>query len=286
MLSPSSLSRYSFTYDNRPGNPVTTDGTSVIPGASHAEGDWTAIASSANIAQDCYWIFVRVSNGSSSNAQKDHLLDIGVDPAGGTSYAAIISDIVCGQSIVASATVGGGHNFLFPFYIKAGSAVAARIQGSNATAGTVRVSMRFYGQPSRPEAVPVGQFSETIGTITDSSGVSFTPGTTADGTWVSLGTTAKAMWWWQLCYQLSTSPLAAEATYIDLAFGDATNKHIMMRYLHLGSTAEQIQDLYKTNLTLVEAFHPLPAGTELWVRGRCDSAPDSGYNAVAVGIGG
>jgi hypothetical protein len=276
------LSRFDFTFDNLGVDPSTNLGTSVIPGASNAEGSWTQVASAANVAQDIYGLWIRVSDGVTGSQAKPHLLDIGIDPAGGTAYVQEIANICCGNSSVAGN--GGGHEFYFPYFIKAGSSVAVRIQGANATAGTVRVQIKLYGFPTRPELVPKGSFSETIGTITNSNGVSFTPGTSADGTWVSLGTTAKAMWWWQIAYQLDNATVTNEQTYIDLAHGDATNKHIIQRIMHSGLTTEDIRSLIHTNL--IEGYCEVPAGAEMWVRGRANSAPDTGYNAVAVGIGG
>lgn len=273
-----------FTYDNFGTNPTGTEGTSVVPGTSGAEGSWTQIASAANIAQDIYGILMRVHLGSTSGSQKAHLLDIGVDPAGGTSYTAVISNIVCGHS--GTVTVTLGHRFFFPFFIKAGSSVAVRIQGSAATAGTVRVAARFYGYRARPEFLPVGHFSETIGTITATDGVAFTPGNASDGSWVSLGTTAKPMWWWQLCHQVSNLNITAEYTYIDLAYGDASNKHIIMRAIHGGLTTESVGELLGANLNMFDAYCPVPGGSNIYIRGRCQNAPDTGYNAVAVGIGG
>lgn len=283
-LFPSGLSRFNFTYDNFGANPSATPGTSVTPGASNVEGSWTQVASSANIAQNIYAFYLRISDGATASAQKDHLLDIGVDPAGGTSYTAVISNIVCGSS--GPITAAGGFEFIFPLFIKAGSSVAVRIQGSNATAGTVRVGVKFYGLPSRPEAVPVGYFSETIGTITNSQGVSFTPGNAADGSWVSLGTTVLPLWWWQLAFQVSNATITAEYTTIELAYGDGSNKHIICERMHQGTTSEQIGCVLNPNLFLWEAFCPVPAGATLYVRGRCNNAPDTGYNAVAIGIGG
>lgn len=286
MLLVPGLSSYGFTFDNWGTNPTATAlGTAVTPGASNAEGTFTQIASSANIAQDCYWLWVRVSGGAGSTAQKDHLLDIGVDPAGGTSYTAVISNAVCGETNTLVAQSAGAA-FMFPLFIKAGSSVAARVQGSNATAGSVLVGAKFWGQPSRPEAVPAGMFSETIGTITNSGGVSFTPGNAADGTWVDLGTTTKAMWWWQLGYEISNATITAEQTYIELAFGDGSNKHIILRAVHVGSAAEVVQDVVLANLMFPACYWPVPAGAHIYVRGRCNNAPDTGYNAVAIGIGG
>jgi hypothetical protein len=31
---------------------------------------------------------------------------------------------------------------------------------------------------------------------------------------------------------------------------------------------------------------PVPAGVNIYIRGRCNGAPDTGYNATVIGIGG
>jgi hypothetical protein len=284
MLLAPGLSSYGFKYDNWGANPSATMGTSVIPGASNAEGSWTQIASSADISADCYWLFITVHSGNTSAQQKDHLIDIGVDPAGGSSYAAVVSNIVCGLTV---SSPGAGYRFTFPLFVKSGSSVAVRAQGNNATAGTVRVMAKFYGQPSNPEAVPVGQFSETIGAITNSQGVGFTPGNAADGSWQSLGTTTSALWWWQLAFQVSDSTMTAELAFIDLAYGDATNKTNILRLCHAStSTTESAQENSAANVFFADCFCPVPSGATIYVRGRCSDAPDTGYNAVAIGIGG
>jgi hypothetical protein len=278
------LSSYPFTYDNWGANPAATAGTSVAPGTSNAEGAWTAIASSSNISRDVFWIAIRVHGGATAATIKSHLLDIGVDQAGGTSYTSRIDNIICGDS-PASAN-GAPQTFLFPLFIKSGSSVAARIQGAAATAGTVTVAVKFYGDPSNPENVPVGQYSETIGTVTSSAGVSFTPGNAADGTWVSLGTTSNDLWWWQLGVQVANTTVTALRTYVDLAFGDATNKSVIMRQMIQTTTGEEVFDFMRANLVWLDAFRPVPSGATMYVRGRCSGAPDTGYSALAVGIGG
>lgn len=277
------LSAKAFVFDNWGANPSATPGTSVTPGASNAEGSWTQVATSGNIAQDIYGLYVVVGDGRTAGASKPHLLDIGVDPAGGSSYTPEISNLACGCTTIND---GARQQFFFPYFIKSGSSVAVRIQGANATAGTVRVGTRFYGQQSRPETFPVGTYSETLGTITNSNGVSFTPGNAADGSWVSLGTTAKPLWWWQLGYQIDNSTITAEYTYIELAVGDGSNKHVIQRVMHGGTTNETVGSVIDPRSCWFESYHPVPAGAELFVRGRCNNAPDTGYNAVAIGIGG
>lgn len=283
-LMPLGLSAYTFTVDNWGTNPGSTAGTSVTPGASNSEGSWTQIASAANIAQDCYWLYLQVHSGATSAAAKNHLLDIGIDPAGGTSYTAFVSNLQVGAS--PALTAAGAREFIFPIFIKAGSSVAVRIQGSNATAGTVRVMARFYGQPSRPEHVPVGTIAQTFGTITNSNGQSFTPGNAADGSWVDLGATSTPLWWFQVGYGIDNATITAEYTYLEVAWGDGTNKHSMFKVMHGGTTGETAGLAAQTQMLACAAYNPVPAGVNIYIRGRCNNAPDTGYHATVIGIGG
>jgi hypothetical protein len=276
-------SSWNTVTDNWGANPTTTPGTSVIPGASNAEGSWTQLLTA--LAFEVHGILIRVSDGSQSGQIKNHLLDLGIDPAGGSSYTAIISNIVCGESSSITVT-GSGHRYFFPLRIPSGATVAARIQGSNATAGTVIVGIRVWGQPDAPYLVPVGQYSETVGTITNSNGVSFTPGNAADGTWVSLGTTSRECWWWQIGYQIDNGTITGEYSYIEIGVGDSTNKSVITRVLHGGATTESCGDSMGAHLVPLGAYCRVPATSELWIRGRCNNAPDSGYNGVAIGVGG
>lgn len=283
-LFPQGLSAYNFTYDNWGANPGASIGTSVIPGASNAEGSWTQIASSANIAQHCYWLYVQVFAGATAATAKNHLLDVGIDPAGGTSYTAFLSNLQVGSS--PALTAAGAREFIFPIFIKSGSSVAVRIQGSAATAGTVRVAARFYGHPSRPENVPVGSFAQTFGTVTNSSGQSVTPGNAADGSWVDLGTVSSPLWWWQMGYGIDNGTVTAEYTYIEVAFGDVTNKVSMFKVMHGGTTGETCGLAAQTQMLACAAYNPVPAGAHIYVRMRCNNAPDTGYHCTVVGIGG
>lgn len=283
MIAAPAFSRFNFQFDNWGANPSSTPGTSVSAGLSDAEGAWTQIASGADITQDVYALLLRVSNGAAGGALRNHLLDIGVDPAGGASYTPLVMDIVCGQSAWMGSS---GLIFLLPLFIPAGSSVAVRVQGGHSAANTVHVGARFYGAPSRPELTRAAQYAETIGTITGSQGVTFTPGNAADGAWVLLGTTTRDLWWWQIAYSISNSNITAEYTYIEIAHGDATNKHVIMRLLHAGSTGETCGMPLTDNLSTFAAYCPVPAGTNIYIRGRCSAAPDTGYNAVAIGLGG
>lgn len=278
------FSKFAFEFNNWPATPVVTGvGTEVIPGASSAEGAWTQIASAANVAHDCYWILLWITAGFTSTASKQHFLDVGIDPAGGTAYTERIANIACGMSTNVNAS-GGPHKFLFPFLIPAGSSVAVRVQGSHATAGTVRVACQLFGQPDRPEQVPIGQYSETLGAGASTLGTSVVPGNAVYGDWAALGVTAKETFWWQLGVQIDNAAMAAENLYFELAYGDAANKRLINRYFFVTAGTENLGDCFGGNFS-PSCLAEVPAGATLYCRAICNNAPDTGYNVTAIGVG-
>lgn len=257
-------------------------GVSVTPGATNAEGSWTQIGTAVAAGGACL-IVLNVSGGATAAQIKNHLLDIGIDPAGGSSYGAVISNIICGNSAAqAAGRFGQGFTFMFPLMIPAGATIAARIQGSNGTAGTVRVFIWTYGSAGNGiECIKAGTFSETIGTITNSAGVTFTPGNAAQGAWALLGTTSKDLWWWQVGVQLNDTTSQDEACTYELAYGDGTNMtSIVSRVYGALNASEEISQ------ALHFGYCPVPAGSSIYIRGACSEAPSSTYNGVAIGIGG
>jgi len=283
MLSVPDAPYFSFKTDNYGSNPAATFGTQITHGTSNGEGTYAQVIAASALTQDISAIMLQIHTQSGTGA-RTLLVDIGVDPAGGTAWQTVVANLVCGQCPAVTAT-GGGHRFLFPLQVKAGSAIAVRGQSATVTSGTFYAAMRVYGQPSAPHVMPTGMYSETIGAITNSGGVSFTPGNAGDGSWASLGTTTRDLWWWQICYQVDNGTVTAEYTYVDIAFGDANNKQIINRILHGGTTAETSSDFLGSNLNAFAAYCPVPAGSTIYIRGRCNNSPDTGYNGVAVGIG-
>ena len=279
------VNRFDWRYRTSP-NGAAPPGISVTPGTSNGEGSWTEIASAANIAHDVYGVRLRISGGNTNGQAKEHLLDLGWDPAGGTSYVEQVSNMPVGASgtwVASGSTVGSCRDYYFPLRIPSGAAVAVRIQGSNATAGTVIVDAVFYGMPSRPDLIRVGQYAETIGTITNSSGVTFTPGNQANGTWVSLGTTTRKMWWWQLFVQNNTGSTPSLNLFCDLAWGDGSNKHLIIEGLPVVETTGEAMASW---LSFPDGFAEVPAGATIYVRGNGSGSSSGTHNAVAVGIGG
>jgi len=275
---------WGWKYDNVD-VPAATPGTSVAIGISDAEGSWVQVASSANIAQDVYLFTLNFSNYNLSGYNLNCCLDVGVDPAGGSSYTEVIQNIICGMA--GAPPRENAATFVFPLFIKAGSSVAVRGSSSYTVAANARVQMTFYGRPRRPDLVRAGQYAEGVGSITNNVGVSFTPGNGAEGSWASLGSTTRPCWWWQIGVGISNSAVAAQYTHVDLAVGDGSSYDIIIEnygIYHYG-TAE-ITSRFYPHRGLIEGNWEVPAGGTLYVRGRCSTSPGTTYNARAIGIGG
>jgi len=258
-------------------NPSTSPGVTVTP-AVGSKGAYVQLASAANLAWDVYGILLWVVSGNTSATIRDILIDIGIDPAGGTSYAQLggLNDLFCPQ---ASNAVDGGYWMYFPLFIKAGQSVGARAQSSVAT--TVRVMARFFGKPSNPHLLRVASYSETIG-VSGNGGTPVTAGNTgAEGAWTSIGTTTRDCWHWILCVGHNVGTTTAIMYFFDLAYGDASNKHLIVENQPHSNpgTAE------RTGAVRWGWDWHVPAGGTLYVRGSCSGTAQT-TEAVAVGLGG
>jgi len=274
-----------WIYDNWGANPSSTLGTNIESGFANSKGVWAQVATSANISRNVYAVYLQLHTGSTSATLRPLLFDIGIDEAGGTSYTPIIENALCGNA--PSLKQAGNREFYFPIRIPKNSSVGIRSQSHAAT--YTRYAIRFYGELSRPEMFPVGAYAETFGSNpSKSQGTAFTPGNATDGAWTLLGTTTKPIWWWQLGYQIWNTTITAEYTYIDLGYGDGTSAgtQTIFRMMHGGTTAETCGLAAQTHLLSIAAYVPVPANRNIYVRGRCNNAPDSGYQACAIGIGG
>lgn len=263
---------------------TVSSGDTITPGFSNVEGSWAELWSAAQVAEDVYGILLWVSNNSTSASARNVLLDIGVDPAGGTAYASVMSNLVIGQS---GGSVSGGVWWYFPLRVRAGSSIGVRAQ-SSLTTGGFNCRGTLYGKPTRPEAVRAGSYSETIGTITNSNGTSFTPGnSSAKGAWASLGTTGKDLWWWQLGVQIDNGTTTSLLYFIDLAYGDGTNMvPIFSDVLYTLPGTTEVGYCVQAPRSIVEAYREVPAGSTIYIRGACSGTAPAGFNAVAVGVGG
>jgi hypothetical protein len=257
--------------------PSTTPGMSVTPG-SGSKGSYVQLASGANLVNDVYGVLLWIVAGNTTATIRDILLDIGLDPAGGTSYSQVggINNIFVPQ---AASAVNSGRWFYFPLFIKAGTSVGARGQANGTS--TFRVASWFFGRPTKPENIAVGQYSETIG-VSGNGGTPFTCGNSgAWGSWTSLGSTTRPCWYWQLAWGHNVGTTTSQMYFAELGYGDGTNMVTIIPCMPMFNpgTAEQSSN------PCLEGIWEVPAGGTLYVRGSASGTAET-TEAVAVGIGG
>lgn len=179
--------------DNYTGTPAAAFGTSVTPGTSNADG--TSVTLLSALGHDVHYLVVGLSGFLVSTAAHYCLLDILQDPTGGTTWASLADDLVCGYTNAAgTAPAVATLWYHFPVFIKSGTSLGSRARTSHTSTVAGKVSIFAYGNPSRPDAWWCGQGIETLGvTAASSIGTSITPGNTGTyGSWTNIGGTSNA----------------------------------------------------------------------------------------------
>ena len=263
--------------------PAAAYGTTVTPGASNAKGSYAQLIAGASLTDDVYGIFINFNNGFVAAAPRTTLCDIGIDPAGGTTYSVLIANLIASNAgtLCADREANGGYTYFFPLFIKAGSSVGCAAAVDNATAGSIRIYAKFYCQPKRPDAVNVGTFVETIGAATaNSQGTTVTPGQASEGAWTSLGTTAKRTWYHQLGFSTRDDDLAIAANlgyFADLSAGAAGGELLLLEntQIRVNNTDDSVgQDLN------VSFGGEVVAGATIWGRAQCSGTPEASSMAA------
>ena len=188
------ISRWQYYASNYISAPsATTPATEFTAGGSNADG--AAVSCLSALAQDAMLISISIGAINNPTVDTSALLDVLVDPAGGTSWSELISDLLCGFSTTPLTTATLNCVYIFPLVIRAGSSIGVRCRTASASDVTNNdVVIQVWGQPSRPELVWAGQKVETLGvTAASSIGTDITPG--ASGTysaWTNVGSVTSA----------------------------------------------------------------------------------------------
>lgn len=257
---------------NMPGQPLTTGGTVITPVVG-SKGGWAQVF--ASLANDTYGLMILVHNSRTSAANRSYAIDVGIGGAG--SEQVIIPDLIGSNAGVTNNTCGIWY--YFPIFIPAGTRVAVRAQGSVTT--TCRVIVRAMQLPRDPTMVKTCGYVEKLG-ITGIVGTALTPGTTSEGSWVSVGTTTRDLWWWQLGVQVPVADVAHNQTFLhfDIAVGDGTNFTVIAPDIQVSVTTGE--EMGKALSVFCE--HWVPSGSTIYVRGQADVAPDN-YEVCVYGAG-
>lgn len=230
-----------LSHDVRPA--PTLFGETVTPG-HNAMGSWTTILATP-LSADHHAIEVFCQDiGGTNGVASETLLDIGIDPAGGTAFQPIIPYLMASYAGPMNG-LGPGCSWFFPVRFPAGCTIGGRSQVNNVALPDGRVAVNLY-RAHRPQNFRYGTHVVTFGQDTvNSRGTAVTAsitGTPPTYTQIGGAVAAPTPWFWQVSASPSNANTAvASAVYFtDLAIGDATTKHHVMRNVTMTSTAENL----------------------------------------------
>lgn len=158
-------------------------GIQMTAGANDTMGAAVEIVSAQDHDGHLIEFAVQVTNASAQMAES--LVDILIDPAGGSAWTTLISGILVAPTSFPMVPTA----YRFPVRVPKGASLGARAQTANGSTRTVRISIRVFGEPSRPDALWYGQGVETLGDNTaDSGGTPVTPAVSPTwGAWTNIG---------------------------------------------------------------------------------------------------
>lgn len=267
---------FEWSTNNNTGRPATTLGSSITP-AQNSKGSWTEIL--ADLAEEVWAVTVVIHSTTVAAQIKDVLVDIGIDPAGGTSYTTLIPNLLAGGAN--SFTQGTpGAAYFFPLHIPKGAAVAARGSVNNATVGTIRVYIQVHGKPTHPELFKKGFSVEAFGiTAASSRGTAITAGTTSEGAWTELtaGTLSKDYFWAQVGRGIHDTTAQNGVVGIDVAAGDASTKRVILDQVLSAESTNEYASKWQTPW---QGPVRVPSGSRIYGRAQCSGANDTDSLAV------
>jgi hypothetical protein len=238
----------------------TTPGSSFTTGNTDVDG--TAVSCVSALAHDGHLVSLTVDNVAVSGQQVNAVGDLLIDPAGGTSWSVLISDLCCGYTH-ATNNILSPVFYTFPLWVPAGASLGWRAKTnytSDVTTGTVFIGV--HGEPSRPEMWWCGSGVETLG-VSDSKGTVITPGaSSAWGSWTSVGsTTSRLIRSIQLGINgTDTGTSVAKGYHLEVG-ANSTRLPGVSRYYHIPNASEST---YRT--PTIHNYCSVPAGTQLQVR--------------------
>lgn len=193
------------------------------------------------------------------------LVDILVDPAGGTSWSELISDIALSYHPYATTSSGLTYWLRFPLFIRAGTSLGFRHRAADSLL-TIYVVARCHGEPSRPELWWCGQKIETLGANPSTSkGTNVTPGNSnAWGSWTNIGASTRRYGALALGINGTDASTLNTQYFFQIGAGDVQLPGTP-QYMVAAATASLMQYITPA----VPVWCDEPSGTTFQVRGMC-----------------
>lgn len=262
----------------RPGDATTLTASA----SANTYGSYVEVLSDTTVALDCYAVNIYLFNSFVSSANRSCVVTIGKDETGGTSYTDWIEHLIIPPLEAANGIPLACAMYHFPLFVKAGTAIAAKVAGIVGSS-TVDIVIELLHTPLNPETLWYGSYVETFGASV-SGGTSITLGEASEGSWTQVGSNpTRPLHYWQFGYQVTDTTMTSALLSFDFAVGGASNKFIVwedIRVVTANTEAATVQQM-----ALPPPFYSVTSGDLLYLRGQHSSTPDTGNLVALYGVG-
>lgn len=264
--------------------PAMAFGASVTPNQNDiANATYASLIAGASVTREISDVLICVNTANAVGAARDCIVTIGIDPAGGSSYTTLISNLVCGPagSYSGAASNGGPVWFRLPVRIPSGSSVGAKASVNSSTLTAINVFCELRGSPSHPARA--GSVVESLGVTTaSSSGTSVTPGTSSDGSYVEIGTLTRPCCFLAWGVGVNDGTMSNNTFSVDIAIGNASSKRIVVPNGFVFTAANEATGKHAQG-----AYVEGATGDIVYARMQCGpNASDSSVSVACYAVGG
>lgn len=257
---------------------ATSEGIDVTANATqNTFGTWTLLATASQHSSGL-WLSWGPHLGLVGSSGMTRLLNVGIDPAGGTSYQVKIPNLPASSQASVDACFLSGT--FFPLEIPAGSTVAVQTSASVASSGAGEVGIQL--QPSGP-LFPVGPgvYTSYGADTANSRGTQHNTGGSANTKPASetqiTASTSRAHRMIYLCYAVNAGAAVGSGTrgLIDISVG-AGNGTVIAPNLPLFFYGAASGQATPTGGIIGPIYSDIPAGSRLAVRGQSSGTGTGG----------
>ena len=261
---------------NWSGRPSTTTGTLITASATPHTLSGTPQTIFAATSFDTFWVTVLVYASAIAVTDTSQLMNIYTGAA--SSEVVLIPNLLTGWAAAGNAAFPY-RIYEFPLFIPQGTRISADLQaliGSD----NVRVIMNLYGGGFITGGW-AGQGIECLGADTaNSRGTLITPGSTSEGSWTSIGTSAyEYRYVLPMVARNSDTAAATRLLAVDIGTGSAVIDG-QTDYLFQGNTSEVMSQ----QGSALGRFARIPASTALQARAQSSSSGVDGTDVCIYGV--
>lgn len=273
---------WAYCTDNLTATPdAALPGTTVPSGSGNADGTTTQIL--AALAHDVCYLVIGIGGMGATTTGEDNscLLDVLIDPAGGTAWASFIDDLICGYH---STQIAGRDSlnvwYHFPVWIKDGTAIAVRCRKNGATSNNGQVVMYAFGGPKNPSMWWCGRKVESLGiNASTSKGTAVTPGASGSYSWTNIGTSTRRYGAIQVGIGGSDSSMQAKGFKWQIGVNSARLGGTPTIY-----TSDSTSEICQRAGMCMPIFKHVKAGTTLQVGGACSTTAPEAHDCAIYGV--